>query len=182
MAAAYYYLIAGLPMLSFGQKPPFSFGRFLEISRQHVTGVDARYLELVSIAGGYSFDGGQKTLEAWQRFDTQIRNEIVRLRASHRKLDPQRFMRGEYAYEAQAVHAVTNAHRSGSILEGERLLDQERWRFLDELANGHHFDIDFLIVYGLKLLILERWDRMIAVNKDKALAQTLAPVTGKGHE
>ena len=38
---------------------------------------------------------------------------------------------------------------------------------------GHYFDIDFLITYALKLLILERWENMRALDKERALEDLL---------
>jgi hypothetical protein len=52
------------------------------------------------------------------------------------------------------------AYRHPLLFEAERILDEERWRFLDEICLGHYFDFDFLIGYVLKLLILERWHKV----------------------
>lgn len=67
-----------------------------------------------------------------------------------------------------------NAHRNPSILEAERMLDGERWCMLDELSLGHYFDIDFLIVYALKILILERWERIRTADSTGKLQEILA--------
>jgi hypothetical protein len=66
------------------------------------------------------------------------------------------------------------AYRNPSILESERYLDQEKWNFLDSLAAGHYFDRDFLIVYGLKLAVLEKWERVRTADKKALLDKALA--------
>ncbi|MFH0827465.1 MAG: DUF2764 family protein, partial [Candidatus Omnitrophota bacterium] len=75
--------------------------------------------------------------------------------------------------EPAISHLALNAHRSPSLLEGERMLDAERWRFLDELSLGHYFDLDFLIVYLLKLLILERWEKIRTADKEQFLDELI---------
>ena len=40
--------------------------------------------------------------------------------------------------------------------EFEKALDAFRWKKFDELMSGHSFDLDVVIVYGLKLQILDR--------------------------
>ena len=62
------------------------------------------------------------------------------------------------------------AYRTPSVIEAERAIDQERWRALDDIALGHYFDIDALIVYAYKLKILERWETIRVADKKKALA------------
>ena len=44
---------------------------------------------------------------------------------------------------------------------------------MDELATGHYFDLDFLISYALKLLILERWERINSADKPRLLEEVL---------
>jgi hypothetical protein len=65
------------------------------------------------------------------------------------------------------------AYRNQNILEAEKSLDLERWRFLDEVSAGHYFDIDSLIVYALKLKILIRWDKVYNTNSEMVLKAAL---------
>lgn len=120
------------------------------------------------------YQGSQPTLMKWQGFEIALRNELVKIRASHRRIDPLKFLRQDSYIDFSLAHIAMNAHRSPSILEGEKTLDQERWHFLDGLSFGHYFDLDTLIVYALKLLILERWEKINAADKTKILEETLA--------
>ena len=36
------------------------------------------------------------------------------------------------------------------------IIQRARWQYLDELSTRHYFDIDMLVLYMLKLLVLER--------------------------
>lgn len=96
-------------------------------------------------------------LVQWQTFDTALRNELVRIRAARKQKDAARYLRHDGYTDASTAHTAVNAYRNTSLLAVERSLDEARWRALDELAAGHYFDFDFLVLYALKLLLLERW-------------------------
>ena len=159
-------------MLHFGIKPPFSFEKFMEICKDKIPETDVNFIKL--IAEGYAYEGLQPTLKKWRVFDTALRNELVKIRASRKQIDPLKYIRGdEYAWP-YITHIAMNAYRNPAILEAEKTLDQERWHMLDELATGHYFDLDFLITYALKLLILERWERISRADKSKLLEEVLS--------
>jgi len=63
--------------------------------------------------------------------------------------------------------------RNPSIFEAERALDLERWRLLDELSFGHYFDFDALLIYALKLKILERWLKIEIADKERIIKETV---------
>lgn len=165
----YTYLISSLPMLHFGIKPPFSFERFMEICQDKISQDEVNLLKATTKA--YAYEGIQVTLEKWRDFETALRNELVRVRASRKHIDPLKYIRGEGYVEPFISRLAMNAYRNPSILETEKLLDQERWQMLDELAVGHYFDLDFLIVYALKLLILERWVRINSADSAQLLEE-----------
>jgi len=173
MADYYVYLISSLPMLPFGAKPPFSFERFLEKCQGLIPDEETDLLKALGETGVPGYRGSQPTLRRWSVFDTALRNELVRIRASRRHSDPFRYLRQDGYTEPWIAHMATNAHRNPSILDAEKALDQERWRLLDELECGHYFDLDFLLVYGLKLLILERWERIAGADKASLLEEAL---------
>lgn len=174
MHASYIYLISSLPMLHFGIKPPFLFGKFLEICAGLIPQTDWELLKNVSVNGEYDYELKQPTLNCWYEFDSDLRNELVRLRASRRRVDPVKYLRRDGNYRLSIVHLAMNAQRSPSLIEAEKMLDQGRWQKLEELSFGHYFDIDFLIIYALKLLILERWERINRADKVGLLEEALA--------
>lgn len=174
MTNYYTYLIASLPYLQFGLRPPFSFEQFISLCARHIPETDIEILNAIpSIVEKTVYEGAQPSLSRWHRHETILRNEWVKIRASHKHLDPLKYLRGEAAIDLYLMHLVMSAHRSPSILETEKILDEERWRFLDELTFGHYFDLDVLIIYALKLLILERWEKINTADKVKVLEETL---------
>lgn len=173
MPAYYTYLISSLPMLHFEANPPFSFDKFLQLCQGIIPGCDIGVIKSASLTGEYAYQYAQPTLDKWRIFDTALRNELVKIRASRKHIDPQKYLRQDGYAEPDIIHIAMNAYRNTSIIEAERMLDQARWRRLDELAVGHYFDIDFLIVYAHKLLILERWKNIRGADKPHLLEGTL---------
>jgi len=153
MPAYYTYLISSLPSLVFGSEPPFLFAEFLGLCQSFIPQADFNILQ-------GSSGSNQPALRKWLEFDTTLRNELVKIRAARKKIDPEKYLRRDGFVDPYIAHSAINAYRNPSPLEGQRLLDYARWCLLDELCVGHYFDLDFLIIYAHKLLILERWKRI----------------------
>jgi hypothetical protein len=171
MANLYYYLIASLPMLHFAVKPPFSFKEFLQRCRESIPEKDVEVLENLTLEGSRAKE--RPIIKNWLSFDLTLRNELVKLRASRKKIDPTKYLRPDGYASPSFYHIALAAQRNPSPLEGEKILDMERWNFLEGLSLGHHFDLDFLIIYAYKLLILERWERINNVDKSALLEEAL---------
>lgn len=170
----YTYLISSLPALCFGMRPPFSFEGLLGLCKELVLDKDIEVLQIAYNAGLESYQGTQQTLNKWYEFELTVRNELAKIRAGRKHLDPAKYLRRDGFVEPGISHIALAAFRNPNILEAERYLDQMRWQFLDGLLFGHYFDLDFLIVYSCKLKILERWEKINAVNKDKLLEEVYA--------
>ncbi len=177
MAQFYIYLIASLPTLYFGAKPQFSYDRFLDICRGLIPDEELEVLKLLPNAGSIDFfyHGAQKTLKNFYIFETNLRNELVKERASRKKVDPVHYLRREQYAEPGLVHLAQAACRTSAAmpLDAEKMLDEERWKYLDELSIGHYFDFDSLIIYAQKLLILQRWERLRLEDKHVLLGEVL---------
>lgn len=170
------YLVSSLPMLHFGARPPLAYEGFLGLCEGKLAPQELEVLkslpELIALKEG-SLVLVQPTLKAWHAFDATLRNELVKIRAHRKKIDAQKFLRADGYAAPSVTHLALSAFRNPSVLEGEKTLDEARWRFLDELSFGHYFDFDILIIYALKLLILERWDQVNAADKSKLLEETV---------
>lgn len=176
MASFYTYLIASLPVLQWGAKPPLSYQRFLEQCTGLIPDGDLALvagLDLVTITEREQL---QPTLDALRRFETALRNELVRLRAGRKKVEPQQYLRAELSgTNDPSVHSsALAAFRSPSLLEAEKILDKQRWDFADEAAAGHYFDFDQLIVFAYKLLLMLKWDVVGHAQAEPALESALA--------
>jgi len=171
MAAYYTYLISGLPMLNFGMKPPFSFDGFIERCQGLIPDAET---DMLKAALKLTYEDGQPTLKKWRTFDKDLRNELVKLRAARKHVDPVKYLRKDGFVEPYITHIAMGAVRNTSILEGEKMLDEGRWSALEELSVGHFFDIDFLIIYAQKLLILECREKIRAADKAQLLKEALS--------
>ena len=93
--------------------------------------------------------GGPEALRRYRAFDRRLREALIgwRRRESEdgRRPDPPR-----------------GIPREGNPLEREIALWRLRWRRLEDLETGHHFDLTILILYFLKLQIAERLARFDA--------------------
>jgi len=167
MVDFYPYLISSLPMLHFGMHPPLSSERLLEICRGLITENDYQILSNLPLAQEKSpEEAEQSTIKEWLRFDTTLRNELVKLRATRKHIDASQYLRHDGYAESELAHIALAAVRNPSITEGEKSLDKERWKTLDELSFGHFFDLDALIIYAYKLRLLERWDKIGTADKE----------------
>lgn len=174
MPAYYTYFISSLPMLHFGLKAPFSYERFLKIGEGLIREQDIYLLRNLPMKDGdFNPCPRNSTIQKWLAFDAALRNELVKIRAQHKHADPLKYLRRESRADFLLSHIALAAHRNPSLVEGEKSLDQARWKVLDEIETGHYFDNDYLLVYGYKLKLLERWERINTADKadllDKAL-------------
>lgn len=175
MPALYAYLISSLPMLDFGRPAPISWEDFLELCQRLIPQDDFAVLKNLPEAGQYSnFQSTSETIKRWVAFDTALRNELVKVRASRRHIDPTKYLRPLDYLSPEFNQAALGAQRNPSPQEAARFLDRERWNFLEELSFGHYFDLDFLIVYAYKLKILWRWENARRADKKVLLEGVLA--------
>jgi hypothetical protein len=170
MPAYYTYLISSLPVLNFSAKLPFSLEIFFNKCKNLLPEEELEILRNTCGQAGQVLDPqGINSLEQWVNFEIALRNELVRVRATRKKIDPLKFLHLPDAPQAQISHVALVAYRSTSILEAEKILDQSRWNFLEDLSLGHYFDFDYLLIYGLKLKILARWQDIQEADKEHLL-------------
>ena len=174
MADFYTYLIASLPMLHFGMKPPFSFERFLDVCRQFIPKKDFQLLRTLPQPEHYVEKGTrQRSIQKWIEFDGALRNELVRIRATKKHIDPAMYLRPDGYTGSSLAPAGMAANITTSVLDAEKTLDETRWKALEELATGHYFDLDVLITYAYKLLLLQRWEDIRSADGTILLGQAL---------
>ncbi len=171
----YPYLISSLPSLYFGMKTPFSFEEFTAKCESVISSKDIGIIRGVFMPASAESPAGRNIiLDKWRMFETDIKNELVKIRAHRKHIDPGKYLRGDRYVFPEITHMLVSISRNPSIIDSEKLLDQIRWNFLDELALGRYFDLGALIVYALKLLLLEKWEKINTANKAGLLEQALA--------
>ena len=174
MASYYIYLISSLPMLHFLSRPPFTFERFLEICKDYIPEKDFFVLSNLAQVQDYTQRiQARPVIRQWVAYDTALRNELVKVRSSRKHIEATAYLRPEGYVGPSLASVALAAYRNPSIIEAEKFLDEQRWNTLEELAFGHYFDLDFLVIYAYKLLILGRWERVRSADAGALLEKTL---------
>lgn len=100
---------------------------------------------------------GNHFLDSWNRFEHALRNELTWHRADRLDQDPLKYLRGPRVLDPLYAEEVNRIFKMEDLWEAEKALNKMKWRFLDDLATGHYFDIEFLLIYALRLKMLERF-------------------------
>ncbi len=155
MKREYYYTIASLPHLSFNEPPPISIKSFLALCKIELAESDFTILQSAELFPHKKDKIPLTVLKKWYARERGTRNELARLRAAKLNLDPGIYIRGDgddgsCSRLAQEVFGVESPYAA------EERLDRTRWKFLEELETGHYFTIEKLVIYSLKLQILQR--------------------------
>ena len=156
----YYYLVSSLPFLRFNEKPLLHHKDLLKDCRMWLHGEDMRQMECarIDIENIPLENVSNAVLWDWIIFENTIRNELVRLRASNLGIQPDQFLRKHINIDPTVFNAVRDAAKESSPYKAEMALLDTRWKFLENLEVGHHFNVSALILYALKLQLLERME------------------------
>jgi hypothetical protein len=141
----YYYLVASLPRLEFDKRPPISREEFLSESEKWLDEAGYRMLASVDIKDRSPKSSGRGALEEWRAYDAALRDGLASVRKARKE-----------GQREKTPAAFKEIFEEGTPLLMEKRLERMRWDFLDEEEFGRHFDLDSLVIYNLKLQILER--------------------------
>lgn len=160
MGRDYYYLSASLPTLVFNQSPPLSLETFLAECEKLMVPDD--YQKILQALSSEEPKGRVPTgiYGRWVAFNRDFKNEMAHFRAKRAGKDPQKYVRGEHHPLPHLTEAVTRAGKAGDPLSAERVLDQVRFDFLEQLAAGEFMNFEYLLTYGLKLKMMTRYARI----------------------
>ena len=165
--SSYYYFVATLPSLLAGASaPPLSHAEFLERSSRFLSEKDMAVLEgarlFIPEDGSFPTAAGSSPLLArYYRWELSLRNELARLRAGRLQKPVEKHVKpGEPEWDGLKVAQA--AMQAEDPLQGELLIERERWSFVESLAVGRFFDLEYLVSYALMLQALERRARFAA--------------------
>ena len=156
MSRSYYYFAASLPMINWGGKLPLTSDEFLLMAQRLLAHGDRELVERLLKGNDEDIETDNAVALSWFKFDRNFRNEIAWFRAHRAHKNPNQSVRGVKENEPSLRETVHEVSRTSNLLEAEKLLDWTYWQYLDNLSSGHHYDLEFIICYGLKLKILER--------------------------
>jgi hypothetical protein len=155
MSGGYYYLVASLPRLQFGAAPPLTRGQFLNRCAAQVSPAHYRILAGVELFQARPAETGLALLDRWYERERALRNALAIARAKRLRVMAAGHLR-DFRPDPRLAEIARQLLALDSPLAADEELDRARWRFLEELAFGHYFDLETLVVYRLKLRILER--------------------------
>lgn len=143
-------------MLSYEAKPPLTVDFFLEECQRLLDASDYTLIYALLTEDDPPLKTHNALVAAWVQFNRQLRNELVWFRAGRLNKDPLLFMRGERSADPFLIDKIHQAAKAANPLEVQKAIDKIIWQFLDELAVGQYFNVEFLCVYGLKLKMLHK--------------------------
>ena len=158
MTREYYYFAASLPMVNFDSHPPFSVDEFLENCQRLLVHEDYLAMREALVESCEASSCKSSTFRTVQEFYRQFTNIITVYRAGRANKDALDFIKGDLVSNAQLNEIVQQAAKQDNLYEAEKIIDQAKWNYLDGILSGHYYDFSFLLVYGLKLKILERYE------------------------
>ncbi|MBU1148338.1 MAG: DUF2764 domain-containing protein [Candidatus Omnitrophica bacterium] len=150
----YYYLIASLPLLKFMEPPGIARQDFIAQTEKWLCTEDFMVLNEADINNFLHHSKDTPLLSRWKDFEYSTRTELASYRRAKRQDT-------EYKIRKDLSNII---QESSNPLEIETKLSRLKWDLLEEQEIGHFFDLDFLIIYYLKLQILER---LTNFNKEK---------------
>ncbi len=155
----YYYLVSQLPLLQFGAKPHINREALLAEAKKWLTGGEYVILSGVKLAETKIRGNEPRILKKYKNFEKQLRTELKKWREA----------RDEGTEHKPSLFSAGLIKDSNPLETEEKLLEL-RWNFLDKLETGQHFDFSVLIIYNLRLQILEKieeYDKQVGQKKFK---------------
>ena len=142
----YHYIIAGLPDLLPEQLSP--------ADRRAVDWLEAGADSSILCGHFYRAAARQRSsfIRSWYGLDRMIRNSQVRFLASKEGVDPGKYIVGETDSRDEEAWPVEHA------------LDRYRWDRITELTTFHYFDMDVILGFLAKAMIVGRWS---SLDRDK---------------
>nr|WP_321450524.1 DUF2764 family protein [uncultured Carboxylicivirga sp.] len=159
------YLMCSLPSLSFGQVPPITMEEFTQDVKSQLSAKHFKKLEPVDIyhtAGSEGIAGLKSIGTMMEEMQTDI-SEIRSAKAQKRVPSLQHLPQS-------VIHA--------NPLEREKLIMRWQWEELDTIQAGESFSFTEVMVYKLRLQIL---NRLNSFDKERG-AQVLASVVNPAKE
>jgi len=151
----YYYLAAQLPFLKFNERTYLTRKGFLAEAKKWLSEGDFKLLSRLELSDFHPRPDDFGILLEYKNFEKALRQEIALTRGAMASAEyrPRKILKPKLL--------------EGSPLDVERKLLRFRWEFIEEKEADNYFNLEFLILYFLKLQILER---LFTFDKDKGTA------------
>jgi len=153
-------------MIHFGDKPPMSIEDFLRNCQRLLSRDDYACIEKLLTKSNPNYIPKNAFYHKCVKFEHCFRTELTCFRADRAGKDPMDFV-SERECNPFIIDVIAQAAEEENLLEAERILDRYKWQVLDDLLQGHHLDFECILVYGLKLQILERHNKINSLEGEK---------------
>jgi len=166
----YYYIVATLPFLSFSGTAETDVQGFLAFVKSMLPEKDFQVLDSVHRDEASSHPFVART----RAFRSEFDQELARYRAQGMGRDPNQYAQasdpriGEKARQCVAME---------NPLEAETEVMRFTWDFLDGLQAGHYFDLERLVIHLLKLMLLERKNKLTEERGTARYTETYQNIT-----
>jgi hypothetical protein len=148
MYSKHYYLVASLPYLPFGEKSPVTREGFFEECRKWLDQADLDAVLSADIGEPGIRDTDRPVVRMWKEFDTRFRALMAEYRGS-----------GPHTLKRAMPGLIKLVFDETDPLLREKRIEKIRWKFIEGEEYKHQFDTGWLVLYYLKLQILERLSR-----------------------
>ncbi len=149
--AEYYYFAASLPMLRMDREAPLSYDDFMHLASEHLSKRDYSDIQH-AVLSGLEGDVSLPVVREWQEYALKLSRAINHARSERLGFSGYGKGSGEKELDEKARDIVM----MDDPLEGERAVLSLYFDFLTSRESGSPFSSAALMIYALKLQILER--------------------------
>ncbi|MCK4852440.1 MAG: DUF2764 family protein [Candidatus Omnitrophica bacterium] len=145
MCGKYYYLAASLPYLRFGGKSLMTKDSFFEECRKWLGPGDIETVLGVDLKDPWIRHGDPPVVREWKAFDLELRTALANTRKKN-----------SLAVKSEIPWFLKDALAQKDPLSREKAIEKARWDFISGEEYRYMFDMSLLVIYSLKIQILER--------------------------
>ena len=161
MSHNYYYFVASLPHISYGDKPTFSTADFRDQCEIQLNSGDASLIPYCTFDPKIIMETSRKTGSSFIDQFMQWERTMILTLASLRAVRLKRQFTDDVPHDMPRVEALAKAaFEMDDPLEAQLTMDRARWGVLDEMLGLEYFGVNNIYVYLLKLQLLERKQRL----------------------
>lgn len=129
--------------------------------------------QLISLYYNHIFNVKNAFLKDWFEFELNITNIFTAINCRNHHINPEPEIIGDsvissllrknqskdygLGIEFPMVEKLLQIATLPNIIDKERSIDLLKWNYLDEMTVFHYFDIELIISYLIKLMIVDRW-------------------------
>jgi hypothetical protein len=146
MPKGFYYLIASLPFLEMKKDLQISVDSFVEEAEKWLSPKEHARLMGSSIVTEEENIEREDIVSRWQSFDGKLRIQFKKIREK----------KAEGLAIGKPDKEIESIMREQDPLQREIMLAQKKITFLEDREQGHDFDLEAVIIYYLKLVIIQR--------------------------